>query len=355
MIYYLLNYIYIEWSFGFILAIILSHILFPFTRPFTTKCLFLSNIDPKTQLATISIDDSYFVGFWIVVLTFLRALFVDNLLVIMAESVYGIKSRKTKARFAEQGFALLSYGIFWAVGFALLYESPYWLSAKDLWIGWPHYLLTPSFKAFYLIQLAAWLQQIYVINIEERRKDHFQMFTHHIVTCALIIGSYYYYFTRVGLVILVIMDVVDISLSLAKVLRYIGFQRSCDALFLIFLVSWIIFRHGMYNYILWSAISDGRVLIEPKCYYEDANGIEPGKLIRCFNPSAYWILVGLLGLLQCICIVWMYMIIRVLIRLIKGDAANDSRSDDDDDGDSDLGNDDEKKKHKKKEEEEKKK
>jgi very-long-chain ceramide synthase len=67
-------------------------------------------------------------------------------------------------------------------------------------------------KGYTLLQLSFWLQQMLVINIEERRSDHWQMFTHHVITSALIFGCYRYGHTRVGNLILVLMDVVDIVL-----------------------------------------------------------------------------------------------------------------------------------------------
>jgi hypothetical protein len=67
-------------------------------------------------------------------------------------------------------------------------------------------------KGYMLAQLAFWLQQLIVINIEERRKDHWQMFTHHIVTSTLVYASYRYGYTRVGNLTLVLMDVVDLFL-----------------------------------------------------------------------------------------------------------------------------------------------
>ncbi len=70
-------------------------------------------------------------------------------------------------------------------------------------------------KGYMVLQLAFWLQQVLVINIEERRKDHWQMLTHHFVTIALIYPSYRYGFTRVGTVILVLMDVSDLFLSVS--------------------------------------------------------------------------------------------------------------------------------------------
>ena len=53
-------------------------------------------------------------------------------------------------------------------------------------------------KEYILTQLAFRLQQIVVINIEERRKDHWQMFTLHVITVSLIYASYRYHHTRVG-------------------------------------------------------------------------------------------------------------------------------------------------------------
>lgn len=52
-----------------------------------------------------------------------------------------------------------------------------------------------------------------MINIEERRKDHWQMLGHHFITIALIVGSYRYHHNAVGNLILVLFDVGDILLS----------------------------------------------------------------------------------------------------------------------------------------------
>lgn len=50
------------------------------------------------------------------------------------------------------------------------------------------------------------------INLEKRRKDYSQMFTHHCVTSFLMYVAYAYRWTKVGHVVLVIMDVVDFLL-----------------------------------------------------------------------------------------------------------------------------------------------
>jgi acyl-CoA-dependent ceramide synthase len=75
-------------------------------------------------------------------------------------------------------------------------------------------------KWYILVQYAFWLQQFMVIFIEKRRKDHWQMFTHHMVTTALIFTSYGYHQTKVANLILCMMDVVDLFLPVSLACDY---------------------------------------------------------------------------------------------------------------------------------------
>jgi very-long-chain ceramide synthase len=59
------------------------------------------------------------------------------------------------------------------------------------------------------------MQQLFVVNVEEKRSDHWQMFTHHVFTCALLFTSYGFYQTKVGNIILCLMDVCDILLPVS--------------------------------------------------------------------------------------------------------------------------------------------
>lgn len=91
-------------------------------------------------------------------------------------------------------------------------NSDYIFNFKELWTNWPNREIDGLRKWYTLVQYAFWLQQIVVINIEARRKDHWQMFTHHIVTTMLIFTSYGYHQTKVANFILCMMDVVDLFL-----------------------------------------------------------------------------------------------------------------------------------------------
>lgn len=93
-----------------------------------------------------------------------------------------------------------------------MYHSEFWLNLHGIWDGWPFREVEGVFKFYYLLQWAFYIQQILVVNIEEKRKDYAQMLVHHIFTAALLFLSYGYYHMRVGLVIMCVMDFVDIIL-----------------------------------------------------------------------------------------------------------------------------------------------
>ncbi|EMG50461.1 Ceramide synthase component, putative [Candida maltosa Xu316] len=181
-----------------------------------------------------------------------------------------------------------------------------------------------EFKNYYLISIGFWLQQIFVLNVEKPRKDHYQMFSHHIITCSLMIGSYYYYFFRIGHLILMIMDSVDIFLSAAKMLKYAGFSNACDAMFILFLISWVVLRHGVYNYIFYHTWHKSVDLMK------NAKCIEGLIQKRCWTDGIINTFLGLLGGLQIITCIWMYLIFKVAYKVVTGKGAEDVRSDEDD-------------------------
>lgn len=86
---------------------------------------------------------------------------------------------------------------------------------EQLWTDWPQREISGLMKFYILSQWAFWVQQILVINIEERRKDHWQMLAHHVVTIVLMAGSYAYHQTRVGNLVLLLTDAIDVILPVS--------------------------------------------------------------------------------------------------------------------------------------------
>lgn len=75
----------------------------------------LSYHNASTGQYTQGTDDFYFVAYWIVVFTGLRAGIMTYVLDPIAQ-VAGIEKPKAKVRFAEQAWLFLYYFIFWTLG-----------------------------------------------------------------------------------------------------------------------------------------------------------------------------------------------------------------------------------------------
>ncbi|KAJ9108130.1 hypothetical protein QFC19_002597 [Naganishia cerealis] len=227
---------------------------------------------------------------------------------------------KTVTRFAEQGW-MFSYCVtFFSLGVYILCQVNKWpFSSAYLWHDYPHTPLSRLTKFYYLGQLGFWFHQLFVINIEERRKDHWQMLTHHVITIILVGGSYWTNYTRVGGVIMALMDFCDILLPLAKMFRYLALPILPDATFVVFLLSWLVTRQVGFFIVFLSCVLRA-----------------PHRLPWGWNPSQelyvnHWILglfQGLLAALLVMSCIWFYMACKVAYLVICGFPAEDTRSDD---------------------------
>jgi acyl-CoA-dependent ceramide synthase len=313
-----------EYSLAVVAGVGALHQLAPM-RQYTDKFLRIQYVNSERNIARIGRDDALFVAFWVVSLVLIRAVMMQYVFAPIGRYLK-LKTHKAQVRFSEQGWSFTYFLISTAAGLVLLMDTPYKNSPIDLWKGWPHYELNPWFKVYYLVQLASWISQMYTLNIEEKRKDHNQMFLHHIVTCVLVSGSYYYSFTRIGHVILLLMDNGDAFLAAAKMLKYMNYQTMCDVMFGLFLVSWVVCRHALYLFFTYSAATDGTRMMTPDCHYDS-----DGDLVLCGSLNVHRTFVGLLLLLHCLILVWFYMIIKVVIKILRGGNAEEPRSDDEDD------------------------
>jgi very-long-chain ceramide synthase len=125
-------------------------------------------------------------------------------------------------------------------------------------------------------------------------------------------------------------------------LKYLEFQFVCDATFFLFLLSWPITRHFMYNVVAASLYLDA-----PRIFHRDNHhkptyqAIPPadgGKWAEGFSwnpeegfymtPQVQVVFLTLLFVLQGILIAWFVMIVRLACRVIQGAHAEDDRSDD---------------------------
>ncbi|KAF5718234.1 sphingosine n-acyltransferase lag1 [Fusarium mundagurra] len=313
------------------------------TRPLTAKLTSLSYRDKFTGEYGVGSDDNYLVAVLIVVLTGMRDATMRFVLDPVA-AAWGLGSARSM-RFKEQAWMVVYYATCWSVGMYIYASSSYWLNLQAMWTNWPNREVSGLMKLYMLAQLAFWLQQMIVINIEKRRKDHWQMLSHHVVTIALVYCSYRYGLTRVGNVVLILMDFNDLVFSIAKCLKYMRLQSLCDFMFGAFVVSWVLCRHTAFPMVCWSVYVHSLAIAGPNCFIGSGNNIigpsevpaagyfylfEPliytnGRV--CYDYTIKTLFVSGLLFLEAFMLVWFVMIVKLVIRVLRGGNAEDTRSD----------------------------
>jgi very-long-chain ceramide synthase len=198
-------------------------------------------------------------------------------------------------------------------------------NTEQMYVDYPHKTHSAKFKAFYLLQAANWSHLLVVLSLqlEKPRKDFFELTIHHITTISLIFLSYRFHFTWIGVPVFWTHDISDILLSLCKILNYLNPPDPIvPASFSIFVLVWIYTRHYLGFLILKSVATEFRtvglwVLDWGQQWY------------KCWISQ--YITFALLCIIQILDLYWLYLILRIAVRILKGGEQKDDREDDDED------------------------
>ena len=110
-------------SVNLLLLLALAHICFPRARRYSRKFFEMSGYDPSNNTYVQTWDDAYYVFFWVVLITGARAATMDFVLKPFAEWG-GIRTKKVRTRFAEQGWMFVYYSGFWSLGMVNTHHRP---------------------------------------------------------------------------------------------------------------------------------------------------------------------------------------------------------------------------------------
>ncbi|KAF2669887.1 longevity assurance proteins LAG1/LAC1 [Microthyrium microscopicum] len=317
--------------------------------------------------------DFAFVAFYTVFLTFTREFFMQRLLRPMAIG-YGMKTRAKQSRFMEQAYTAIYFAVFGPFGLYVMSRTDLWFfNANAMYEGFPHYTHDALFKAYYLLQASYWAQQaiVLLLMLERPRKDFKELVMHHIITLSLIWLSYRFHFTRMGLPVYITHDISDFFLATSKVLNYID-SAFVIPYFVFFMGAWTYLRHYQNLRILASLLPlpspfpDHITAHISNAYSIFASTLSPAlSFISKISPSlgarlttfingpwpaapfasigpytlnwvtqqykcwiSHWITFGLLAALQAVNVFWLYLIFRVLYRILRtmGEEKVDERS-----------------------------
>ncbi|XP_025094502.1 ceramide synthase 2-like [Pomacea canaliculata] len=213
-------------------------------------------------------------------------------------------------KFKECSWHLLFYTFAFLYGMWSLWNKSWLYVTVNCWINWPKQHIDTEIYTFYLLELSFYWSLLFAIIFQKdyQKKDKNEMILHHCVTILLIYFSWACNFVRVGTLVLVVHDVADPWLAVAKMAKYAKKQATCEAFFGIFSVVWIISRCCIYP--LW-------VL--------NTSAVEIHDYVTTF--PAYWFFNGLLFVLQILHLLWTYLILRIAFQKFQhGSLQKDERS-----------------------------
>lgn len=187
------------------------------------NAIFLSYAqEPKTPGGPVMYGkgpkDFAFVGFYTVVLSFTRE-FLMRCVIRPWGKYCGIKGKSKMARFMEQVYTAIYFGIFGPYGLYVMKQTDIWyFNTTAMFEGFPHREHMAIFKAYYLLQASYWAQQaiVLMLQLEKPRKDFKELVMHHIITLALIFLSYRFHFTYMGIAVYITHDVSDFFLAVRQ-------------------------------------------------------------------------------------------------------------------------------------------
>eukprot|EP00834_Sanchytrium_tribonematis_P006299 NODE_451_length_7265_cov_0.799609.p4 type:complete len:321 gc:universal NODE_451_length_7265_cov_0.799609:2894-1932(-) len=221
---------------------------------------------------------------------------------------------KKQQRFKEQLYQAFMYLTTFAFGVYNYLNSDF----KDDWSlviqNMPHHYVDFNVKLYYLLILSMWIQMVYVLFNEKQRKDHLMMVFHHFITISLVSMSWFLHLNKIGLLIEMIFDSTDIFLCIAKCMKYLKLNTLADVLFGCFVVNWGYTRTWLYLQV---------IIIFSKFGKYNENG-------RYLNTQIYYFLLGLLIALYVLVLIWSVMILKLVLKVLKGNNVDDSRSDEED-------------------------
>ena len=264
--------------------------------------------------------DMTFIAYYIIVFSFIRQSITLWIFKPFARW-WGISNETKQIRLMEQGYAIVYWGSFGLFGlFVMSKQDNWWYQLEHLWIKYPHWIMRPELKTYYLLQFSYWLQQalVMLLKLEKPRKDYYELIAHHLVTLWLIGWSYLVNLTMIGTTVFVAMDVPDTWLALSKFINYLNMDELTTPIFAVFIGIWSYFRLYLSAKTLQSVWYDFKLI--PKV----AQVWDP--------PRGYWMLGWMryqifapLFLLLLLNIFWYVLILRIAYRSITGNELADER------------------------------
>ncbi|XP_060079295.1 ceramide synthase 5-like [Ylistrum balloti] len=215
-------------------------------------------------------------------------------------------------KFRETGWYFVFYTVSFCCALYILWDKKYFWDLKHCWINNGRHHVTNDIYWYYTIEMGFYWHCLVTLMTDTKRTDFPEMVIHHFVTILLIYFSFMCNQTRIGALVLLLHDSNDIMMSASKSVNYLKKQQLAEVLFVLFFILWVFSKLYVYPFIIvWSATFTSQQYIDNATRY-----------------PVYWLLNGLLWVLQVLHILWTVMLVGIIISKFTGDKKmKDVRSD----------------------------
>uniref|UniRef100_A0A7N5JZF1 sphingosine N-acyltransferase n=2 Tax=Ailuropoda melanoleuca TaxID=9646 RepID=A0A7N5JZF1_AILME len=211
-------------------------------------------------------------------------------------------------KFREASWRFTFYLIAFIAGMAVIVDKPWFYDMKKVWEGYPIQSTIPSQYWYYMIELSFYWSLLFSIASDVKRKDFKEQIIHHVATIILISFSWFANYVRAGTLIMALHDSSDYLLESAKMFNYAGWKNTCNNIFIVFAVVFIITR-----------------LVILPFWILHCTVVYPLELYPAF--FGYYFFNCMMGVLQLLHIFWAYLILRMAHKFVTGKLVEDERSD----------------------------
>ncbi|KAJ8271069.1 hypothetical protein GJAV_G00122400 [Gymnothorax javanicus] len=212
-------------------------------------------------------------------------------------------------KFCEAGWRFGFYLVAFSAGLAVLIDAPWFWDQRECWNGYPLQPISTVHYWYYMMELGFYWSLLLCVSVDVKRKDFKEQIIHHIATIALLGFSYCSNYVRIGTLVMLVHDSSDFLLESAKMFHYAKWTKTCDSLFVVFTVVFLVTR---------LVVFPSKVIYTTLVLSMDF-----------FTPFfGYYFFNVLLLVLQGLHIFWAWLILRMVCKFIfRGTVEKDERSD----------------------------
>lgn len=193
-------------------------------------------------------------------------------------------------------------------GILALYDKEWFYDTREVWTDFPKQSMLDSQYWYYILEMSFYGSLLLSVAFDVKRKDFREQIVHHCATLVLLSFSWCVNYIRIGTLVMVVHDASDVLLESAKLFNYAKWEKTCETLFVLFAVVFMVTRLVIFPFWLIHC-----TWVYPPQHYPPFFG--------------YYFFNVILLVLQALHIFWAYLILRMVHKFLFGMLTKDERSD----------------------------